>query len=112
MAFLMDVNHKKDVPVYGMHRRGPIRVVMVLKHYSKGLYEYSVGQKRYTIRYAEQATARQMPRTISVTYLKKFPKIAYVKNETDMGHEITGIWGIIFFFFGLLFVGNGLFLVF
>ena len=78
-ATLIDVKHKKDVPVYGQRFfRGPIRVVMKIKNYSKGKYEYQVNQKHYTIRYIEFVTSKQMPRFVSVVYIERFPKIAYV----------------------------------
>ena len=56
-ASLNDVKYKKDVSVYGQRFfRGPIRVMMKIKKYSKGKYEYKVNQKRYTVQYVEYVT--------------------------------------------------------
>ena len=105
-ASLMDVRHKKDVPVYG-HRffRGPIRVMMRIENYSRGKYQYEVNQKTYTISYSEHATARQMPKFVSVVYMKRFPKLAYVKTQTHTQHLdiyslASGLLGILFLLCG------------
>lgn len=82
-AHLVNVKHKTNVPVYGKRTQGgPLRILTVLKHWSKGVYEYSVDGKRYTIRYVEHVTERQMPRIVSVRYLKKLPRVAYVETDT------------------------------
>ena len=105
-ASLIDVKHKKDVPVYGQRFfRGPIRVVMKIKNYSKGKYEYQVNQKHYTIRYIEFVTSKQMPRFVSVVYIERFPKIAYVK--TDINNQKFDIYSIALVLFGVLFLLGG-----
>ncbi|MBQ8769499.1 MAG: hypothetical protein IJZ15_07670 [Oscillospiraceae bacterium] len=105
-ASLIDVKHKKDVPVYGQRFfRGPIRVVMKIKNYSKGKYEYQVNQKHYTIRYIEFVTSKQMPRFVSVVYIERFPKIAYVK--TDINNQKFDIYSIVLVLFGVLFMLGG-----
>ena len=105
-ASLIDVKHKKDVPVYGQRFfRGPIRVVMIIKNYSKGKYEYQVNQKHYTIRYIEFVTSKQMPRFVSVVYIERFPKIAYVK--TDINNQKFDIYSIVLVLFGVLFMLGG-----
>ena len=105
-ASLIDVKHKKDVPVYEQRFfRGPIRVVMKIKNYSKGKYEYQVNQKHYTIRYIEFVTSKQMPRFVSVVYIERFPKIAYVK--TDINNQKFDIYSIVLVLFGVLFMLGG-----
>ena len=105
-ASLIDVKHKKDVPVYGQRFfRGPIRVVMIIKNYSKGKYEYQVNHKHYTIRYIEFVTSKQMPRFVSVVYIERFPKIAYVK--TDINNQKFDIYSIVLVLFGVLFMLGG-----
>ena len=82
MAHLTNVKHKTDVRIYGRRTlNGPFRVLSKIKHYSKGTYEYTAENKQYKIYYVEYITAKQMPRTISVVYLKKFPIIAYAQTE-------------------------------
>ena len=105
-ASLIDLKHKKDVPVYGQRFfRGPIRVMMKIKNYSKGKYEYQVNQKHYTIRYIEFVSSKQMPRFVSVVYIERFPKIAYVK--TDINNQKFDIYSIVLVLFGVLFMLGG-----
>ena len=105
-ATLIDVKHKKDVPVYGQRFfHGPIQVMMKIKNYSKGKYEYQVNQKHYTIRYIEFVTSKQMPRFVSVVYIERFPKIAYVK--TDINNQKFDIYSIVLVLFGVLFMLGG-----
>ena len=82
IASLTTVRHKKNVPVYGSNYGRHIRTVRVMKKLSKGIYYYTVDTKCYRIRYAKEATARQMPAKVSVVYLKRCPGIAYVKSDT------------------------------
>ncbi len=77
----IDVKHKKDVWLWGGRRRD-----VFLKHQSTAKYEYRVNGKTYAVKHAEFVTAKQMPRMVSVMYLKRFPKIAYVKDECMSPH--------------------------
>lgn len=105
-ASLIKVKHKKDVPVYGQRIfRGPIREIMKIKNYSKGKYEYHINQKRYTIQYCEHVTTRQMPKYVSVVYIKCFPKFAYV--ETDVNTSRFDLYSIVSVLFGVLFLLGG-----
>ncbi len=105
-ASLIDVKHKKNVPVYGRRFfRRPIRVMMKIKNYSKGKYEYHINQKRYTIQYVGYVTSKQMPKFVSVVYVKRFPKIAYV--ETDVNTQHFDIYSIVSVLFGVLFLLSG-----
>lgn len=110
-ASLIDVKHKKDVPVYGQRFfRGPIRIVMKIKNYSKGLYEYQVNQKRYTLKYVEYVTSKQMPKFVLIVYIKRFPKIAYVK--TDVNTQRFDIYSMVSTFFGVIFLLGGFSILF
>lgn len=104
-AFLKDVKHKKDVPLVG--RRW--RIVSVIKDQSKGIYKYTVNNKSYKIRYVEFVTLRQMPQIVQVIYLKKFPRIAYVKTDTSlppfMVHTlVSAVFAVQFIVFGCLLI--------
>ena len=103
IAFLQTVKHQKDKPVYGVSRgTGIIRREMTLKHWSRGTYEYAVNGKQYRIRYSGAVTARQLPRTITVQYLCRFPKIALV---TEVGAVLSfGLCGFLCLILCTLFV--------
>jgi len=105
-ASLTDVQHKNDVPVYGNRFFGaPIREIMRIKNYSKGKYEYQVNRKRYTIHYVEYVSSKQMPKFVSVIYIKWFPKVAYVKTDVNM--QSFDAYSIISVLFGVMFLYAG-----
>ncbi len=111
-ASLIKVKHKRNVPEFCSNLPyGPIHI-KIIKNRSKGLYEYSVNQKRYKIRYIEYVTSRQMPRMLSVIYLRKFPKIAYIKTDVCTKLYTFHIFSIIFAFFGIFLLINALFVLF
>ena len=102
-AKLIDVREKNDVPVYGQRFfRGPIRVMMKIKKYSKGKYEYQVNRRSYIIQSVEFVASKQMPKVVSVVYIKRFPKIAYVK--TDINNQKFDAYSIVFVLFGVMFL--------
>lgn len=110
-ASLRKTDYKKNVPVYGKnHPRGPLRVVMIIKHVSKSVYEYTVNGKKYKIRYTEYVRGREMPYMVTVIYLKRLPKIAYVDTDTNSHH--FDIYAIVSFAFAVLFVVWGCRVVF
>lgn len=108
VASLIGVKHKKDVPVYGQRNSiigGPIRLVMKIKNYSKGTYKYFVNEKSYKIRYVEYVTPKQLPRIVSVVFLKRFPKIAYVKTEVNT--QRFDIYSMVSVLFSVMFLFGG-----
>lgn len=81
-AKLLRKQSKKDVPVYGRNFwRGPIHQVMTIKNQTTGIYIYEVNGKSYKKRYKDLVTSNQMANTILISYIKKFPKISYVKSD-------------------------------
>lgn len=91
----IDVKHKKDVWLWGARRRD-----VFLKHQSTAKYEYRVNGKTYTVKNMRPVTAKQMPRMVSVMYIKRFPKIACVKDWcTFVCYSLNAI-----LFFGLFVV--------
>ena len=110
VAFLKQGKHKKDVAVWSVNRFGGApHVVTVLKHLTRGVYVYTVGGKQYRIRYTEHVTKRQMPKMLSITYLKKFPLIAHVK--TDIALMLYDIYALMAAAFSVLLLFAGLRLV-
>lgn len=83
-GFLKDTKYKNNVHIIGANRVGGTpQVVKTVKDRCRGVYQYTVGVKTYKIRYVSFVTARQMPQTVSVEYLKKLPRLAYVKTEVS-----------------------------
>lgn len=110
-ATLRQTRHKKNVPVYERNGfRAPPRVVMILKNWSKSVYEYTVNNKTRKIHYVDFVKARQMPRTVQVEYLRKFPKIAYVKTDTN-SHNFE-IYSFVSLLFAVMFALGGLSAIF
>ena len=110
-ATLKYTKHRKDVPVYGRNSTfGPIRVVMIIKNWSKSLYEYKVNDKTHKIHYIEYVTSRQMPFVVQVIYLKKIPRIAYVKTDTNF-HNFE-IYSFVALMSAILFALCGISLIF
>ena len=106
-ATLQSAKHKKDIPIYERRMWGaPRRLMMVIKNWTKGRYEYTVNDKKYKLHFFDFVSGRQMPRIVQVIYLNKFPKIAYVKNDTNshyfeiyslaalMFATIAAVWGL------------------
>lgn len=86
-AVVKNQKHRKNVALY-MQRfyKAPPTRVGTIKHLTRGTYEYTVGQKTYTIRENFIGTPRQAPIFITVVYLKKFPGIAYISGETSLSN--------------------------
>ena len=83
---------------------------MIIKNWSKSLYEYKVNDKTYKIHYIEYVTARQMPFVVQVIYLKKTPHIAYVKTDTNF-HNFE-IYSFATLMIAILFALYGISLIF
>lgn len=84
IATLKTKKNKKNVPVYGKNTPGgPIRIVMIIKNWTKGIYEYTVNNKKYIIHYTDYISPDNISHIVTVIYLKRFPKIAYVKTDAD-----------------------------
>ena len=97
-----DVKHRKNVLLSG-GRRG---YTVFLKNHSTGKYEYRVNGKAYTVKHVQFVTANQMPRMVSVAYLKRFPKIAYVKSEVSF--QPYGIVALALAGIGLMILAGGI----
>ena len=83
-AFLKSSKHRKNVPLYDQrYPASPIRIVKIIRNWSRGLYYYCVNGKTYRIRYIRFVTKKQLPRIVHVVYCKCFPKFAYVKSDTS-----------------------------
>lgn len=80
-AYLASVKHKTDVPVYGKNYLGGPIHVYIIKHLSRGRYEYIVDGKKYRIRHEEFLRKREMPYMIPIVYMIRFPRIAVIRNE-------------------------------
>ena len=105
-AYLASVKHKTDVPVYGATPgRGlsSIRIEMIIKHRSRGRYEYIVDGKKYCIRHELFVTKRQMPYMVPIVYMTRFPRIATIRDSGNLS-----IKAILCLGFGLFALSNAL----
>lgn len=105
-AYLASVKHKKDVPVYGTTPgRGlsSLRIEMIIKHRSRGRYEYIVDGKKYRIRHEMFVTKRQMPYMVPIVYMIRFPRIAVIRDE-----NMIWVKALFCFVLGLLLLSNAL----
>lgn len=105
-AYLASVKHKKDVPVYGTTPgRGlsSLRLEMIIKHRSRGRYEYIVDGKKYRIRHEMFVTKRQMPYMVPIVYMIRFPRIAVIRDE-----NMIWVKALFCFVFGLFLLSNAL----
>ena len=62
--------------------------------------------KAYTVKHVQFVTANQMPRMVSVMYLKRFPQIAYVKSEVSF--QPYGIVALALAGIGLMILAGGI----
>ena len=105
-AYLASVKHKKDVPVYGTTPgRGlsSLRLEMIIKHRSRGRYEYIVDGKKYRIRHEMFVRKREMPYMIPIIYMIRFPRIAVIRDE-----NMIWVKALFCFVLGLLLLSNAL----
>jgi hypothetical protein len=105
-AYLASVKHKRDVPVYGTTPgRGlaSLRIDMIIKHRSRGRYEYIVDGKKYRIRHEEFVRKREMPYMIPIIYMIRFPRIATVCGSSNLWVKAIFCLG-----FGLFALSNAL----
>ena len=105
-AYLASVKHKKDVPVYGTTPgRGlsSLRIEMIIKHRSRGRYEYVVDGKKYRIRHEMFVRKREMPYMVPIVYMIRFPRIAVIRDE-----NMIWVKALFCFVLGLLLLSNAL----
>ena len=105
-AYLASVKHQTDVPVYtttpGTGLKS-LRIDMIIKHRSRGRYEYIVNGKKYSIRHQEFVRKREMPYMIPIVYMIRFPRIATVRDSSDLWVKAIFCLG-----FGLFALSNAL----
>ena len=83
-GFIKSTKQKNNVPVYERSSpKAPRRLTMIIKNLSKSVYEYEVNGRKYRVKYTEPVKASQMPLAATVVYLKHFPRISYVKTDTN-----------------------------
>ncbi len=97
-AVLESVEYKKNVTVRTDRRRHRSRFY---KHASRGRYVYTVAGKRHVLRseFHWGSTPRQVPKFVSVVYVKRCPRMAYIASDIFCLHgvyaAISGVFGIL-----------------
>ena len=76
---------------------------MIIKHLSRGRYEYIVDGKKYCIRHELFVTKRQMPYMVPIVYMTRFPRIATIRDSGNLS-----IKAILCLGFGLFALSNAL----
>ena len=72
---------------------------ILIKHLTKARYVYTVDGVEYSLRTEHFGTKRQTARFVSVVYIKRFPRFAYI--DEIAGEPMYGIWGMIPLFLGV-----------
>ena len=103
-ASLKETKHKKNVTLYGRdHVHGTVKS-MFIKDMTKGTYVYTVNGKTYKRRVTKYLTTpHQMPYLTSAFYIKKFPRISYLKDDW----QLYDIYAIMSLFFSVLLIFFG-----
>lgn len=80
-GFLKQKKYKKDQVLFspGGHHSTPR--FLHIKHQTTGTYEYVVNNKTYKKRHVEYIPKGEMPKLLSIRYLKKVPWIACEKDS-------------------------------
>ena len=79
-GFLKQKKYKKDQVLFSPGWRGS-PMFLHIKHQTTGTYEYVVNNKTYRKRHVAYVPKGEMPKLLSIRYLKKFPWIACEKDS-------------------------------
>ena len=88
-GLLAGAEHRKNVTARG--RR--FSDTMFLKHLTNGTYVYTVGGRSYALRSLKVGTPKELDRAVSVRYLKRLPRIAYLEDGVSDGDFL--LWGVL-----------------
>ena len=80
-GFLKQKKYKKDQVLFSPGGSHSAAKVYHIKHQTTGTYEYVVNNKTYKKRHIEYIPKGEMPKLLSIRYLKKFPWIACEKDS-------------------------------
>lgn len=102
---LVKYTHKRDVPVYGRKYSGPIRRVGKIKNLTKTRYVYTVNGREYRVKYSFTSRPKSVPNSPWIRYIKRFPRISYVKGD-DFGRSEFEFFlkGFLFAFLALMLI--------
>lgn len=79
------IKRKKNVRIWGKNGgpKSSWRVVAIIKDWRKGTYEYTVNNKLYKTHLVSYDDPSGVPYMVQIIYLKCFPRISYVKTDTN-----------------------------
>ena len=95
-GILRETDYKQNVTL-----RGPRGKSIFLRHLTKARYIYTVNGVEYGIRGEHYGTKRQTPKFVSVVYVKRFPRFAYMDDIGSFSDIRYGLWGGILVAWGL-----------
>ena len=108
---LKSLKRKKDVLVWGRNgSNGPLRVVAKIKDWRKGTYVYTANNKSYKTHLFSYDDPSGVPYMVQIIYLKIFPKISYVKTDTNF--NFFEIYSFAAFAGAVCFITMGIFCIF
>lgn len=96
-GWLKKTKHKKNVTLYEIRYHRVWHKTGFLKDLTKAKYEYTVKNKRYYINDDSIGTPRQTQKLVSVVYIKKFPRFAYIASGF-LEHSVFFIYFLVFLF--------------
>lgn len=98
-GFLKQKKYKKDQVLFSPGGCHSAAKVYHIKHQTTGTYEYVVNNKTYKKRHVEYIPKGEMPKLLSIRYLKKFPWIACEKDSCyyDLHALFSFLWGTVLF---------------
>lgn len=96
-GWLKVTKHKKNITLYEIKPHGSWHKSGFLKNLTKAKYTYTVSNKTYHIRYDSIGTPNQTPKLITIVYLKKCPRLAYIASSA-LGYTSFLVDSILFFF--------------
>lgn len=102
---LVKYKYKKDVPVYEKKYRGaPGRRSGTIRHLTVARYVYTVNGRDYRVRCSFMFRPKRVPDNPWIVYLKRFPRISYVKTDDGLGANAFLAKGLLFALLGLLLI--------
>lgn len=102
---LVKYKYKKDVPVYEKKYRGaPGRRAGTIHHLTMARYVYTVNGRVYRAKCSFMFRPKHVPDNPWIVYLKRFPRISYVKTDDGLGANAFLAKGLLFALLGLLLI--------
>lgn len=102
---LVEYKYNRDVSVYDRKYRSPARRVWKIKNMTKTKYVYTVDGKEYRVKFNFISRPKSIPNSPWIRYIKRFPRISYVKcDDSGVGEFAFFVRGLLFVFLALMLI--------